>query len=189
MRRIRFLSIGLQLCSTLPSDPASRRRPCASLILRHHQAGWRTFASKLSIMLGTPKKPRGGAGPVIAFGTWDTECDFSLPHRCYRGLPASSTADRKGAIGAQRVEPGQSEQLRPWRRREIPGNVGKSPPRYAVTLVPALCELEVPSLWNLRPFDRPMTEPALDSAGVVPLVGEGVAAAQGTGRPCPRLMV
>jgi hypothetical protein len=28
---IRFLSIGPQFCSTLPSDPASRRRPCASL--------------------------------------------------------------------------------------------------------------------------------------------------------------
>jgi hypothetical protein len=56
--RIRFLSIGPQLCSALPSDPASRRRPCASLILRHHQAGWRTFTSKLSIMLGTLKKPR-----------------------------------------------------------------------------------------------------------------------------------
>src|SRR3954447_2960166 len=26
-------------CSTLLSDPASRRRPCASLILRRHQAG------------------------------------------------------------------------------------------------------------------------------------------------------
>ncbi len=29
--RIWFLSIGPRLCSTLPSDPASRRRPCASL--------------------------------------------------------------------------------------------------------------------------------------------------------------
>src|SRR6266576_4541120 len=28
---IRFLYIGPHLCSTLPSDPASRRRPCASL--------------------------------------------------------------------------------------------------------------------------------------------------------------
>ena len=37
--RIRFLSIGSRLCSTLPSDPASRRRPCASLILRRHRAG------------------------------------------------------------------------------------------------------------------------------------------------------
>src|SRR5207237_7733287 len=31
---IRFLSIGSRLCSTLPSNPASRRRSCASLILR-----------------------------------------------------------------------------------------------------------------------------------------------------------
>ena len=37
--RIRFLSIGPRLCSTLPSDATSRRRPCASLILRRHQAG------------------------------------------------------------------------------------------------------------------------------------------------------
>jgi hypothetical protein len=37
--RIRFLSIGARLCSTLPSDPASRRRPCASLILHLHQVG------------------------------------------------------------------------------------------------------------------------------------------------------
>ncbi len=37
--RIRFLFIGSQVCSTLPSDPASRRRPCASLILRRHLAG------------------------------------------------------------------------------------------------------------------------------------------------------
>jgi hypothetical protein len=28
---IRFLSIGPYLCSTLPSDPGSRRRPCAAL--------------------------------------------------------------------------------------------------------------------------------------------------------------
>jgi hypothetical protein len=36
---IRFLSIGPRFCSTLLSDLASRRRPCASLTLRHHQAG------------------------------------------------------------------------------------------------------------------------------------------------------
>ena len=37
--RIRFLSIRSRLCSTLPSNPASQRRPCASLILRRHQVG------------------------------------------------------------------------------------------------------------------------------------------------------
>ena len=56
---IRFLSIGSRFCSTLPSDPASRRRPCASLALRRHQAGQRTSTSKLSIMLGTQSKSRG----------------------------------------------------------------------------------------------------------------------------------
>jgi hypothetical protein len=71
--RIRFLSIGPRLCSTLPSDPASRRRPCASLILRHHQAGWRTFTSKLSIMLGTPNK-----SPVFRTGPQDWDQDRHL---------------------------------------------------------------------------------------------------------------
>jgi hypothetical protein len=34
--RIRFVSLAPHLRSTLPSDPASRRRPCASLVLRLH---------------------------------------------------------------------------------------------------------------------------------------------------------
>ena len=45
---IRFLFIGSRLCSTLLSGPASRRvlfHPCASLTLRLHQTGWRTFTS------------------------------------------------------------------------------------------------------------------------------------------------
>ena len=49
---IRFLSIGSRLCSTLLSDPASRRRPCASLSLLLHQDVKRTYTSKLSIMHG-----------------------------------------------------------------------------------------------------------------------------------------
>src|SRR5216684_5250370 len=36
--RIRFLFVAPHLRSTLPSDPASRRRPCASLVLRLHLA-------------------------------------------------------------------------------------------------------------------------------------------------------
>jgi len=39
MPRIRFLFIGSRLCSALPSDPASRRRPCALLTLHLHQVG------------------------------------------------------------------------------------------------------------------------------------------------------
>jgi hypothetical protein len=33
---IRFVSLAPHIRSTLPSDPASRRRPCASLVLRLH---------------------------------------------------------------------------------------------------------------------------------------------------------
>jgi hypothetical protein len=56
MPQIRFLYIGSCICSTLLSDPASRRRPCASLSLHLHQVVKRTFTFELSNMLGTPKK-------------------------------------------------------------------------------------------------------------------------------------
>src|SRR5947208_15907309 len=56
MPQIRFLYIGSHLCSTLLSDPASRRRPCASLSLHLHQVVKRTFTFELSNMLGTPWK-------------------------------------------------------------------------------------------------------------------------------------
>ena len=56
MPRIRFLYIGSYVCSTLLSDPASRRRPCASLSLHLHQVVKKTFTFKLSNMLGTPKR-------------------------------------------------------------------------------------------------------------------------------------
>ena len=50
---IRFLSVRPQFCYTLPPDPASRRRPCASLTLLLRQDGWRTSTSKLTFMPGT----------------------------------------------------------------------------------------------------------------------------------------
>ena len=50
---IRFLFVRSRLCSTLPSDPASRRRPCASLTLHLHQVVQGTCTPKLSNMLGT----------------------------------------------------------------------------------------------------------------------------------------
>ena len=53
MPRIRFLFVRSRFCCTLPSDPASRRRPCASLALRLHQAVQRTCTSKLPDMPGT----------------------------------------------------------------------------------------------------------------------------------------
>jgi len=58
MPQIRFLYIGSCVCSTLPPDPASRRRPCASLLLHLHQVVERTFTPELSNMLGTPMKTR-----------------------------------------------------------------------------------------------------------------------------------
>jgi hypothetical protein len=51
--QIRFLYIASRICSTLLSDSASRRRPCASLSLLLYQDVKRTFTSKLSNMLGT----------------------------------------------------------------------------------------------------------------------------------------
>jgi hypothetical protein len=53
MPLIRFLFIGPYVCSTLLSDPASRRRPCASLSLHLHQVVKRTFTFELPNMLGT----------------------------------------------------------------------------------------------------------------------------------------
>src|SRR5664279_847693 len=53
---IRFLFIGSCFCSTPLSDPASRRRLCASLSLHLHQVVKRTSTSKLSNVLGTPPR-------------------------------------------------------------------------------------------------------------------------------------
>jgi hypothetical protein len=53
---IQFLFIGSRLCSTLLSDLTSRFGPCASLLLHLHLVVKRSCTSKLSIMLGTPRK-------------------------------------------------------------------------------------------------------------------------------------
>ena len=66
---IRFLFVRTRLCSTLPSDPLSRGRPCASLALRLHQAVQRTCTSKLSNMLGTPLALPRGPSPRAGRGT------------------------------------------------------------------------------------------------------------------------
>jgi hypothetical protein len=83
---IRFLSIVPQVCSTLPSDFASRRRPCASLTLRRHQAGYRTFTSKLSNMLVTQQKSR----PVLPGGL--CFCRFALFAVAEAARPPASAA-------------------------------------------------------------------------------------------------
>src|SRR6516165_5834179 len=58
MPLIRFLYIGSYVCSTLLSDPTSRRRPCASLLLHLHQVVEETHTPELSSMLGTQKSGR-----------------------------------------------------------------------------------------------------------------------------------
>jgi hypothetical protein len=58
--RIRFLFVGSRFRSTLPSDPASRRRPCASLALHLHQVVQGTCTPRLSNMLGTQRTAARG---------------------------------------------------------------------------------------------------------------------------------
>src|SRR5271157_4854427 len=64
MPHIRFLFIGSRVCSTLLSDPASRRRRCASLSLHLHQVVKGTFTPKLSNMLGTRNYPPAKPGAL-----------------------------------------------------------------------------------------------------------------------------
>ena len=65
MPQIRFLYIGSYVCSTLLSDPASRRRRCASLSLHLHQVVKRTFTPKLSNRLGTRNYPPAKPGALV----------------------------------------------------------------------------------------------------------------------------
>ena len=65
--QIRFLYIGSRFCSALPSDPASQRRPCASLSLHLYQVVKRTFTSKLSNMRGVPKAIGAAVAPAAPF--------------------------------------------------------------------------------------------------------------------------
>src|SRR3954466_7579859 len=61
---IRFLFVRSRFCSTLLSDLASRRRPCASLALHLHQVVRGTCTPRLSNMLGTRL---GGVKAPLAF--------------------------------------------------------------------------------------------------------------------------
>jgi hypothetical protein len=77
MPLIRFLSIGSYVCSALLPDPASQRRPCASLSLHLHQVVKGTLTPKLSYMLGTQRK----TPPALDFsgGATFLLADFHLP--------------------------------------------------------------------------------------------------------------
>lgn len=52
---IQFLFVGSHLCSTLPSDPASQLRPCASLVFTSIRLTEGLSPSKLVCMPGTPR--------------------------------------------------------------------------------------------------------------------------------------
>src|SRR5260370_12772699 len=58
-----FLFIGSRLCSTLLSDPASRRCPCSSLLLHPHQVVKRTFTSSCRTCSAPIKQPRPQTAP------------------------------------------------------------------------------------------------------------------------------
>ena len=83
--QIRFLYIGSRICSTLPSDPALRRRLCASLSLHLYQVVKRTCTFKLSNMLGTHKK-----GPLL---------NPERPFRGFLGVCARKSYRLLGAAG------------------------------------------------------------------------------------------
>jgi len=98
MPPIWFLFIGSRLCSTLLSDHASQRRPCASLSLLLHQDVKRTFTSKLSNMLGTLKNPlafargTGGVGVEVFVIAVASSVRCSLSHRWMRADPNCSSS-------------------------------------------------------------------------------------------------
>ncbi|MGF6446685.1 hypothetical protein QF002_007561 [Paraburkholderia youngii] len=80
---IWFLFVRSWLCYTLPSDPASRRRPCVSLALHHHQVGQGTRTPKLLRMLGAPKKspvPRGNRADRMEQSSRRVECLQTYNH-------------------------------------------------------------------------------------------------------------
>ncbi len=77
MPMLRFLYIGSHVCSTLLSDPASQRRPCASLSLHLHQVVKRTFTFKLSNMLGTQRKRIHDVDPFVLILK---ECPYKSPY-------------------------------------------------------------------------------------------------------------
>src|SRR5215831_10480199 len=86
--RIRFLFVGSRLRSALPSDPASRRRPCASLALHLHQVVQGTCTPKLSNMLGTQLKPlRGRLGRAPVHTSISRDCFWLRDSRL--GSPAA----------------------------------------------------------------------------------------------------
>ena len=94
---IGFLFVRSWICSTLPSDPASQRRPCASLVLRHHQAGQGTFTPELLSMPGTHERARTRR----AFQGFDGE---RLSYECFASSRRASSAKNPLRLWYSRCE-------------------------------------------------------------------------------------
>src|SRR5208282_2396037 len=113
MPLIRFLFIGSCVCSTLLSDPASRRRRCALLSLHLHQVVKGTFTPKLSNMLGTRKYPPAKPGALFCEplkGAGRTR-DPSPPQPAERGAP-HLVPRPPSPLGEGRSPPGVPHTLR-----------------------------------------------------------------------------
>ncbi len=116
MPHVRFLSIGSRLCSTLPSGPASRRRPCASLSLLLHQDLKGTSTPQLSFMLGTHRKRRS-RWPRLVF----SEEAFFRERSCFAEI-------RNCCALCRAYRP-----VVPWLRLATEGSRLCEPARYAAT--------------------------------------------------------
>jgi hypothetical protein len=137
--QIRFLYIGSRFCSTLPSDPASRRRPCASLSLHLYQDVKRTCTSQLSNMLGVPKKKHGACAPCFSIlaATKNSRSLRSL--KCRIRVRASRAgavvANNTGLVGAERTLAALANDGR--ERRRCIGNHRQSAYTYGCEAVAA----------------------------------------------------
>ena len=119
---IRFLSIGPRTFSTPPSNPAWRRRPCASLTLRHHQSCWMVpyfclcipflvvsaacSADHLYMSLASGRERRiAGAACVVLLGIYLGACvaDFRRYLITGDGIPVVSRAQDREDWRLQRI--------------------------------------------------------------------------------------
>src|SRR6476660_7448263 len=85
---IRFLFVRSRIRSTLLSDPASRRRPCASLALHLHQVVQGTCTPRLSNMLGT-RLNRFAVGQRLRPWSFCDSTSRREPSPCVAPFPSS----------------------------------------------------------------------------------------------------
>ena len=167
--RIRFLFVRSRLCSTLPSDPASRRRPCASLALHLHQVVQGTCTPRLSNMLGT-RLNRFAVGQRLR--------PWSLRGLHVRGLSPLPCPPRLAPPAARPHRPASSPgcAARSWRRRtDVPsarpiekgaGHDPAAPPHDRGPDPPQPRPQDHPRLHRLRRRLRPpLPRPARPASG------------------------